>query len=64
MYCIFLGSAASYELEKIVTSKMNVNDLKKLSPKTQTAGLESFHAMMLSWIPKKTGYSYIGMIAR
>ena len=58
------ATPASVELEKIVTRTGLVNDIKKLSPEVQTSSLESFHAVMLSWVPKKTSYSFKGMYAR
>jgi hypothetical protein len=60
----YIATEAAVKLEKIVANTMLKNDVKKLSPRVQTSSLESFHNVLLGWMPKNTGYSYIGMVAR
>lgn len=61
---MFIGSKAATKLEKLLTPKLLQGDIKKLSTTSQTSALESFHSVMLMFVPKNTAYSNIGMKAR
>jgi len=57
-------SMAFIQLEKIMTVKLLLKDVGKLSRGVQTSSLESFHSVILKFIPKHTAFSYTGMQAR
>ena len=62
--CMCLGTLPAVKLEAIVTSKTLLTDMKKLSPGVQTSCLEAFHSLILTFAPKHTHFSYLGMTAR
>lgn len=66
MYSIFFVSASKpyVKLEEILESKYLINDLRKMSPHEQTSALESFHSVMLIFMPPKNVFSYEGMVVR
>ncbi|CAL9700046.1 unnamed protein product [Knipowitschia caucasica] len=43
---------------------MFVKDVRQLSPSHQTYSLEAFHALILHFAPKHTGFSFLGMYSR
>ncbi|CAG2211670.1 unnamed protein product [Mytilus edulis] len=51
------GSPAYIELEKVISGRMLLKDIKKLSPAEQTSGLESFHNIVCYFAPKSTHFS-------
>ena len=58
------GSPAYNALEKIVTDKNLIKDLKHLVDFRHTGNLEVYHALYNKYCPKRLHFSYNGMIAR
>ncbi|CAN7984488.1 unnamed protein product, partial [Ixodes hexagonus] len=58
------GTPAHARFLDIVTRKQLVNDLRQLSPDTQTYALESFHSVLNGFATKAFAFSTGGMIAR
>ncbi|CAL4142123.1 unnamed protein product, partial [Meganyctiphanes norvegica] len=58
------GSVAAVKLEAIMSQTRFLNDVGNMSPKYQTSSLESFHALVLRFALKLTGFSYNGMKSR
>lgn len=61
---IKIGTAAYDKLKSILTSKLLLGDIKKLSPDAQTSCLEGFHATLNHWHPKMIGFSWCGTFCR
>jgi hypothetical protein len=59
-----LRSPAYLALEKIVSSKALINDLKHLTAFNHTGNLEVYHSLYNKYCPKRLHFSYTGMIAR
>ena len=51
-------------LQKIVTDKKVLNDLKYLIKFSHTTILVIYHALYSKWVPKNQHFCYLGMIAR
>ena len=60
----FTGSKAFKELDGIITSKVLLKDIPKLSPDKQTSLVELLHKVDLYFAPKHTHFFYQGMKAR
>ncbi|KAK7877112.1 hypothetical protein WMY93_032192 [Mugilogobius chulae] len=58
------GSMAAIKLENVATRQTFVKDVRQLSPSHQTFSLEAFHALILHFAPKHTGFSFLGMYSR
>ncbi|KAK3099185.1 hypothetical protein FSP39_000706 [Pinctada imbricata] len=58
------GFKPHMELERIVTGRMLLTDIKKLSPVGQTSSLESFHKVVCYFAPKSVHYFHAQMEAR
>uniref|UniRef100_A0AAV2KG27 Transposase n=2 Tax=Knipowitschia caucasica TaxID=637954 RepID=A0AAV2KG27_KNICA len=58
------GSLVSIKLESMAMRPMFVKDVRQLSPSHQTYSLEAFHALILHFAPKHTGFSFLGMYSR
>ena len=58
------GTAAYDKLKSLLTSKLLLGDIKKLSPDAQTSCLEGFHATLNHWHPKMIGFSWLGSFCR
>ena len=58
------GSPAFIALEKVVTDKRLICDLKYLVDFNHTGQLEVYHSLYLKYCPKRLHFSYPGMIAR
>ncbi|CAN8016641.1 unnamed protein product, partial [Ixodes persulcatus] len=52
------------KLEAILMAPQLLRDIPFLSPKEQTFGLESFHAVLIHFAPKSSKFLYEGMLAR
>jgi len=61
---IKIGTAAYDKLKSLLTSKLLLGDIKKLSPDAQTSCLEGFHATLNHWHPKMIGFSWLGSFCR
>ena len=59
-----LGTQPYLALEKIVTNKDLLNDLKYLTDFNHTGNLEVYHALLNKFCPKRLHFSMYGMIAR
>lgn len=59
-----LDTCASVKMEKIVTRPALLKDIKKLSTQHQTSSLEAFHSLILTFAPKHSAFSYMGMYCR
>lgn len=57
-------SASFLALESIVMDKNLLKDIPYLIEYKHTGLLESYHNLMLKYCPKKTHFSYLGMLAR
>ncbi|XP_019615561.1 PREDICTED: uncharacterized protein LOC109463261 [Branchiostoma belcheri] len=55
---------ASVKLSAIITKKSLLKDIRKLSPKYQTAHLEAFHSTINHFAPKWAAFFYMGMLSR
>eukprot|EP00118_Oscarella_pearsei_P022098 m.252094 g.252094 ORF g.252094 m.252094 type:complete len:256 (+) comp40347_c0_seq9:790-1557(+) len=55
---------ASVKLTKLIKAKKFCRDMGKLSPYHQTSSLESFHSLLIHFIPKSTAFGYHGMKVR
>ncbi|XP_052767015.1 uncharacterized protein LOC128207876 [Mya arenaria] len=51
-------------LTNVVTNKLLVKDIRQLTLFCHTGALESYHALLLKYMPKRIHYSLEGMIAR
>lgn len=58
------GTAAYDKLASILTAKLVLGDVKKLSPDAQTSCLEGFHATLNHWHPKMIGFLWLGSFCR
>lgn len=63
-FLIFTGTAAYDKLKSLLTSKVLLRDIEKLSPDAQTSCLEGFHATLNHWHPKMIGFSWLGSFCR
>lgn len=61
---VLTGTAAYDKLESLLTKKILLNDIKKLSPDAHTSCLEGFHATLNYWHPKLICYSWLGSLSR
>ncbi|KAM7302674.1 hypothetical protein ISCGN_018182 [Ixodes scapularis] len=52
------------KLKAILMAPHLLRDIPFLSPKEQTSGLESYHAVLIHFAPKATKFRYEGMLAR
>ena len=59
-----LNSAAHNALKDVIFNKKLLKDIEKLSQFCHTGSLESYHAMLLKYVPKRQHYSHAGMNAR
>ena len=58
------GTEQAKALEKIVNDKKTLTDIERLSNFHHTGCLESFHALLLKWCPKRHNYFSEAMRAR
>ncbi|CAN7945265.1 unnamed protein product, partial [Ixodes hexagonus] len=58
------GTETFKKLEGIPMAPHLLKDIPFLSPKEQTFGLESFHAVLIHFAPKSSKFCYYGMLAR
>ncbi|XP_077564701.1 uncharacterized protein LOC144180190 [Haemaphysalis longicornis] len=58
------GSKAYNKLKDVVTARVLLADMPQLSTSFQTYGLETYHSLMIHFVPKSRHYSYDGMKAR
>ncbi|EEC03658.1 conserved hypothetical protein, partial [Ixodes scapularis] len=58
------GTETFRKLEAILMAPNLLRDIPFLSPKEQTFGLESFHAVLIHFAPKSSKFQYDGMLAR
>ncbi|KAI8495211.1 hypothetical protein Bbelb_271970 [Branchiostoma belcheri] len=58
------NTKASVKLSSIITKKSLLKDIRKLSPKYQTAHLEAFHSTINHFAPKWAAFFYMGMLSR
>lgn len=61
---LFVGTAAYDKLTSLLSNKLLLKDIGKLSPDAQTSCLEGFHATLNHWHPKMTGFSWLGTFCR
>ena len=64
IYIFGLGTPPFDKLNKLLTEKMLLNDIKKLSSDAQTSCLEGFHATLNHWHPKMFSFSWLGSYCR
>lgn len=57
-------SKAAAKLEEIVCSTRLLHDVARLSPFYQTFSIESYHALLLQFVPKNKVYNFRGMYCR
>lgn len=57
-----LGSTLMIKLEKLVSSRYLVKDMKLISGKEPTASLEAFHCLLNHFAPKMYSFSYQGQL--
>ncbi|KAF3860458.1 hypothetical protein F7725_000713 [Dissostichus mawsoni] len=57
-------SVPALKLNKVVSQKAFVRDVKKMSPSQQTYGVEVYHSIVNQFAPKMYAYSYTGMYCR
>ncbi|XP_078700057.1 uncharacterized protein LOC144926890 [Branchiostoma floridae x Branchiostoma belcheri] len=55
---------ASVKIYAIITKKSLLKDIRRLSPKYQTAHLEAFHSTINHFDPKWAAFFYMGMLSR
>ena len=60
----FAGTKAYDRLHKILTSRMLITDIGKLSAHFQTSGIEAYHSVITHFAPKLLVFGYEGMLAR
>ncbi|KAG0435527.1 hypothetical protein HPB47_018430 [Ixodes persulcatus] len=58
------GTETFNKLKAILMAPHLLRDIPFLSPKEQTSGLESYHAVLIHFAPKATKFRYEGMLAR
>jgi hypothetical protein len=58
------GSPAHVALEDIVCNKTLLKAIEKLSEFHHTGNLEVYHSHLLKYMPKRTHFSYQGMVGR
>ena len=58
------GSKALKALENIVCDKRLLKDIRQLNLFCHTGDLETYHSMMLKYVPKRQAFGYAQMIAR
>ena len=58
------GTPARITLEKVITAKNLLCDLKYLVDFNHTGQLEVYHSLYLKYCPKRLHFSYAGMVAR
>jgi hypothetical protein len=58
------GSAPHVALEEVVLNRKLLKDIAKLTEFHHTGNLEVFHSLLLKYVPKRTHFSYNGMLAR
>ena len=58
------GTPVHVALEDIICNKKFLNDLGKLTEFHHTGELESYHALMTKYVPKREHFCYNGMVAR
>ncbi|XP_068734517.1 uncharacterized protein [Montipora capricornis] len=61
---IRIGTKAYDKLNSLLTNVRLVNDIKKLSPDSQTSCLEGFHSTLNHWHPKMVCFSWLGTYCR
>ncbi|XP_010790125.1 uncharacterized protein [Notothenia coriiceps] len=57
-------SVPALKLNKVVSQKAFVRDVKKMSPSQQTYGVEVYHSIVNQFAPKMYAYSYTGIYCR
>ncbi|VDH92225.1 Hypothetical predicted protein, partial [Mytilus galloprovincialis] len=57
-------SQAYAALEKVVTDKLILRDIRQLDLFCHTGALETYHSMMLKYCPKRLEFEYASMVAR
>ena len=62
--CCIADSKPLVKLEEALMRRMLLNDIKHLSTRYQTSGLEAYHSLLIQFAPKHTSFSYTGMHAR
>ena len=55
-----VGTKAYDKLNSLLTNVHLVNDIKKLSPDSQTSCLDGFHSTLNHWHPKMVCFSWLG----
>ena len=58
------NTKATKLLEETLMKKSLTKDIGKMSPTYQTSSLEAYHSLVLHFVPKHTGFSYLGMMCR
>ena len=58
------GSKALKALQNIVCDKRLLKDIRQLNLFCHTGDLESYHSMMLKYVPKRQAFGYSQMVAR
>lgn len=61
---IRIGTKAYDKLNSLLTNVRLVNDIRKLSPDSQTSCLEGFHSTLNHWHPKMVCFSWLGTYCR
>ncbi|XP_068711881.1 uncharacterized protein [Montipora foliosa] len=61
---IRIGTKAYDKLNSLLTNVRLVNDIKKLSPDSQTSCLEGFHSTLNHWHPMMVCFSWLGTYCR
>lgn len=64
LFFVVLGTPAHARFQDVTTRKQLLNDLRQLSPDTQTYALESFHSVLNGFAAKAFAFSAGGMLAR
>ncbi|VDI27339.1 Hypothetical predicted protein [Mytilus galloprovincialis] len=57
-------SPAYEALEKVITNKLILRDIRHLDRFCHTGSLETYHSMMLKYCPKRLEFDYPSMVAR
>ncbi|XP_067290036.1 uncharacterized protein [Pseudorasbora parva] len=58
------STAACEKLCDVILAPKLLRDLQNLSGDYQTSSLESFHSLLIRFVPKSVAFSYLGMLCR
>ena len=61
---VFSGTIAYEKVQDILLAPHLLKDIEQLSPGHQTSSLEAFNSLVITFAPKSTSYSYVGMLCR